>query len=605
MLAQLSAIDKVSIVALARIIQAEHKTTTIAELAYKLGVPIMSELRNRARLISRLSLPRAEGPAPAPQILALAAFLIVSLLEKTGAIRDNQSRRSYAGWLKRLCVDSHERGHPYAEISQLTGIEAGALEGFKDSVPIILKKESMEDKTKLILDVWTAAHPRHKQTLDAFLSYFLKQAPTTAVARDEMRSTLINLGLHTPRGPRIKNEGAQVKQPFAPHALWEGDGKLIKVRVNGVDSQWIWYAFIDQKTTLLVGASMTTVESAASFLDALKSGQAQAGLSPIGVLIDNRLEGSDLGPVRDFCKEHGITVVRTFPGNSKSNGIVEGNFSIFERFVGNLTVVGSTPEEIGRSVALLAVEIFTQQRNHSPRERLGGKSPHDATAGASRPEHVRNSIEALARRLDREQIDAQERWNLIGEARLHFGVLSEASEQKIKRQLIKYTLLDIVAAQASFRAQIAKHPLNKYGPEYFLAILRHKREAVAKTVYNEAYCAGLIAALGNPALVTGIGADDAADGIVRELIELAELPSPAHQMLRLDALAWWLVRYGASYPLEALWKKIEALATLSIHVSLRWWSTIVEYLGERIGLLLYKPAVATGGGDYVYKQNRS
>ena len=76
-------------------------------------------------------------------------------------------------------------------------------------------------------------------------------------------------------------------------------------------------------------------------------------------------------------------------------------------------------------------------------------------------------------------------------------------------------------------------------------------------------------------------------------------------MLRLDALAWWLVRYGASRPVHDLWKKVEALATRSIRVSLRWWSQVVEYLGERIRLMLYKSTAATGGGSYVHKRSSS
>ena len=134
MLAQLSAIDKVSIVALARGIQAEYKTTAVGDLASKLSVPLMSESRNRPRLVSRLNPPEPKSPS-SPQIQALAAFFVLSILERTGAIRDNATRRSYAGWLKRLCVDSHERGYFYCEISQLTGIEIDTLEGFKVGRP--------------------------------------------------------------------------------------------------------------------------------------------------------------------------------------------------------------------------------------------------------------------------------------------------------------------------------------------------------------------------------------------------------------------------------------------------------------------------------------
>src|SRR5690606_33887262 len=97
--------------------------------------------------------------------------------------------------------------------------------------------------------------------------------------------------------------------------------------------------------------SMTETESATSFLCALRDGERRTGLNPIGVLIDNRLGESDMSDVFRFCKEYGIVLVRTFPGNPKTNGIIEGNFSIFERFVGDLEVSGRTPEELGRSIA--------------------------------------------------------------------------------------------------------------------------------------------------------------------------------------------------------------------------------------------------------------
>ena len=111
------------------------------------------------------------------------------------------------------------------------------------------------------------------------------------------------------------------------------------------------------------------------------------------------------------------------------------------------------------------------------------------------------------------------------------------------------------------------------------------------------------AALDNPALGFSLGEDDAAQGILNELIQLADLPSPAHQMLRLDALAWWLVRYSASRLVQTLWKKIETLAARSTRVSLRWWTIIVEYLGERIGGMLYRPTSSSRSSDSFQKQN--
>jgi hypothetical protein len=192
----------------------------------------MSEWRNRIRVVERLMARSVQEPIGEPKApaVALGAFFVAFLLERGTAFRENQERRSYAAWFKRLCVECRERGYSNADIAELTGVDQETLWSFKDSANVTLEKGEMDEKSRLVLSLWTGARPRDRNTLDHFLVYFARKAPDVAVARDEMRQILVNLGLHTPRGPRIKNEGAQVKRRFAPHALWEGDGKLIKIR---------------------------------------------------------------------------------------------------------------------------------------------------------------------------------------------------------------------------------------------------------------------------------------------------------------------------------------------------------------------------------------
>ena len=188
----------------------------------------------------------------------------------------------------------------------------------------------------------------------------------------------------------------QVKKRFEPHTLWEGDGKQLTITINGEIFQFCWYAFIDQTTTLLVGSSITDNESSASFLESLKDGKNKVGFYAVGVLLDNRLPETDLSAVKEFCNEHSITIIRTFPGNSKSNGNIENNFSIFEKFVGEIHIQGANDKEIARSVANAIIEVFTQQRNYSPRKRFGGKTP----AEESRSESTRlNSSHSRASRM--------------------------------------------------------------------------------------------------------------------------------------------------------------------------------------------------------------
>ena len=590
MLSRLSSTDKVSIFALGRMVAEEHGVKTIAELAAGLSVPLMNEWRNRSAIVERLSAPsETEGFSVSAVPAAAfdpARFLITGLLIQSGAIRENGERCSYAGWLKALVVDAHERGASYEVLAGLTGIGVETLKGFKASCPSLPSRAEMDETTRTILATWQGATDWHRRTLERFLAYFCNQHPKQAMSRDVMRTTLIHLGLHTPRGPKIKNVGAQVKRRFEPHAIWEGDGKEMRVVVNDLAIKVNWYAFIDQGVTLLVGSSIQGVETGAALIAALKRGERGIGVFPVGILIDNRLGESDLSEVSLFCREHGIVIVRTFPGNAKTNGTIEGNFSIFERQVGTIVIRGSTAEEIATSVAETIVEIFTQLRNHAPRAALGGRSPAVEGGEAIRPEHRRDAVEWLASRLGRELDDGEAKWALTERARPYWAQLSWESEQKIKRQLVRYPALDIVAAVARYLAQIERHPGERYGVEYFLAILRHKRESKAKDVYSEEYRAGLASFF---ALQRQPVADPQplAEQIIEELVSTSKLVSPTERLLRLDALAWWLIDYGRRSTLALLWTEIGRQASRSISITLRWWSAVVEYLGERLGQMLY------------------
>lgn len=589
MLDHLSAIDKVSLFAIGKLIGCTEQCDSIARLAERFSVPLMSEARHRARLLDRISnkeLP-ASSPAEDQITLPLAKTLIEALLSEANAWNENKSRRSYAGWLKRLLTDQHDAGYQYENIAALTGISVETIKGFKDSLVTLSAKESVDERHQAIARLWREASHKQRQSLDRFWLLVGRKLPDLSIARDEMRSILINLGLHTPRGPKIKNEGTQVKKPFAPHALWEGDGKLLKISINGQRHDFCWYAFVDQTTTLLVGSSITATESSAAFLDSLRDGKQRYGTYSIGILIDNRLPDSDLSAVKEFCDNHGIVIARTFPGNARTNGLIEGNFSVFERFVGSININGYNEAAIAKSIAQAIIEVFTQQRNHSKRNRLGGATPDEAGSHRLRPENVRSAIERLANRLNHEQTDALAKWQLIEPSRRHFGMLLEESEEKMKRQLVKYQASDIVAAQAAYLAQLEKHPDRRYGSEYFFAILRYQVEERSKETFTEAFRAGH---KHWSELVPWDAKENAAESIIEELAACANDPIPVQRLLRLDALTWWLIAYAQRASLPTLWIRIERLAIASIRISERWWMQVVRYVHDRIGGFMYSTA---------------
>jgi hypothetical protein len=410
--------------------------------------------------------------------------------------------------------------------------------------------------------------------------------------RDQIVQALIDLGLRYPRGPSIKNEGTHKKRYFAPHALWEGDGKTLKIKINGQEFSYCWYAFIDQNTTLLVGSSLTGFESAESFLKALKDGKDTVGFFAMGVLIDNRLTNEDKTAVKDFCHEHGIVLVNTFPGNSKSNGIIEGNFSIFEKQVGEIHVKGETPEELARSIAKTVIGIFTQQRNHRPRKRLSDQTPSEAAKDAKRPENQKQLLEKLRDRLLREELSVEAKLLLIKDLMAKFEPMSEESLAKFKSQLKQFSPEEIIAARARFSAQQAKHPDKFYRSEYFMAILRYKREEGAKAAYNEEFRAGHKAFNEiNTADLRTRDLSQIATKLVAFLAGCAGKPGPSHLLMSLESLCFGLLDFVAVQSLPELWRKIEQAVQRSREISLAKWQIMAEFICERLGMFIF-PATA-------------
>jgi hypothetical protein len=406
--------------------------------------------------------------------------------------------------------------------------------------------------------------------------------------RDQITQALIDLGLRYPRGPSIKNEGTHKKRYFAPHALWEGDGKTLKISLNGEEFSYCWYAFIEQNTTLLVGSSITNNESSESFLQSLKNAKDQVGFFAMGVLIDNRLTNEEKTSVKEFCVEHGIVLVNTFPGNSKSNGIIEGNFSIFEKQVGKVNVTGKTPSEIAESMAKNIVEIFTQQRNHGPRKRLDGRTPNEAGEGATRPEHQKTSLENLRDRLLREELSIEAKLKLIEDLILKFEPFDEASTQKFREILKQYSADEIIAAKARFSAQVAKHPENFYRSEYFLAILRFKHEENAKAAFNESFRAShQVLNEMTKADLKSMDLSQIATKVVAFLAVATERPGTSHLLMSVESLCWVLTDFIAIKTLPELWKKIVQAAQRSRDISLRKWQIISEFVHERLRIFLY------------------
>jgi len=287
------------------------------------------------------------------------------------------------------------------------------------------------------------------------------------------------LGFVNRRGIFLKNKGLDKIIRFRPNQVWGSDGKRIPVIINGEVFVWLWQCLVDQKTTVIVGNIVENAETTENLKTATDQAIKRIGKAPLAIVLDNRLS-ENLPAVREFLNERGIEVVKTFPGNPKSNGITEGNFAIFDRWVGAIRIDGSKPEELSRSIAAAFVEVFTQLRNHKPRKTLSLKTPKEVMdeIPPATPEEeaaAREKLVILAARLKNEQarpeVSAEKKVAIeqaISEtAPPHPDVFTKVLHAPI------YTADLILQSIAILGRQRELHPEKRLDHAYFGGILRN------------------------------------------------------------------------------------------------------------------------------------
>jgi len=296
----------------------------------------------------------------------------------------------------------------------------------------------------------------------------------------EFSRSLWQMGFVCPRGIFLQNTGLDRIERFAPHSVWGTDGKQMMITINSKEYRWMWQCLIDYKTTVLVGGLIGKTETTDNLLEAIKISKIKTGVTPMAIVIDNRLS-ENLPAIRTYLDDWGIEIIKTFPGNAKSNGIIEGNFNIFEKWVGGRVVLeGKIAEDFSFSIAQMLTEVFTQLRNNQPRKGLSFKTANEASAEASpltseEEQTIREKLKALATRLKNEQakpIPSERKHQALAQA---VADLKPTSPDVFCKRLSSsvYTAELILCALAIFKKQQAKHPEKDFDHTYYGGILRN------------------------------------------------------------------------------------------------------------------------------------
>lgn len=373
----------------------------------------------------------------------------------------------------------------WGEISQLLGIPEETLKKFKQQVE---KKDSGDgpggdnNLPDSVIDQLRSFFQSRKGKASAkgFVEKHPEVLKDLKMTYAQFASLLLRLGFTSPKGIFLSNSGLDKIQRYTPHAVWGTDGKQMTIIINGEIFRYVWQCLIDYKSTVIVGGLVGESETTENLLEAIKRSKARTGIAPMAIVIDGRLS-ENLPAIRSYLDEMGIEIIRTYPGNAKSNGIVEGNFSIFEKWVGGKVVInGDTPAELSLSIANVLTDVFTQLRNNQPRRALSQKTANETLAeapslSAEMKSIIQAKIRALANRFQNEQavpLVCEAKAQAITQA---IAAVAPPDPETFRKRLSSsmYTYDLILDAIAIFAKQRAKHPEKKFDHTYFGGILRN------------------------------------------------------------------------------------------------------------------------------------
>jgi len=201
-------------------------------------------------------------------------------------------------------------------------------------------------------------------------------------------------GVRTPRRRKGRSPDEEALKSafevFFPGAQWVGDGKQVKVTVNGVVFTFNFELFVDAYSDALVGASVRDEEDSLAVIEAFRDGVETTQETPIATLLDNR--PANHTEVVDAAL--GDTVrIRSTEGRAQNKAHAEGAFGLFSQTAPPIVIDADTPRELARQILRLQIQTLGRVLNHRPRrdrswrsriELYNGASPSDAEIAKAR-----------------------------------------------------------------------------------------------------------------------------------------------------------------------------------------------------------------------------
>ena len=218
--------------------------------------------------------------------------------------------------------------------------------------------------------------------------------------------------------------------------------------------------------------------------------------SLLAVLADNR-SSNTAAEAQWAMEEHSeLGPIFTFPYHARTNGYLEGFFGQFSRIVGLLEIDDSSRATLAQSLVDVVWRIYIHFHNHSPRERLGGKSPLEYLRTYTvLPKELEEARRGLAdqQRRSRESREPNPRLSdpvfgaLVKRILATHGFKDVEFDRALK-SLVAFDTALIESASCAFSAQSQRDGFEESTRHfaYFMGIVRNKQKALDQNRRNAA-----------------------------------------------------------------------------------------------------------------------
>lgn len=194
--------------------------------------------------------------------------------------------------------------------------------------------------------------------------------------------------------PRIKR--------FYPNAQVVLDGKEKDIELWGEKFSFNLETLQDMSSEAITACKLSDEEDGRVVRAVIEEHLEKYG-SPLSILYDNSSANLS-SEVSEVLKEYHIIPINAFKGRPQTKAILEGEFGLFERTVGELKIDGLKKKDLAKDILSIVVDIYIKMRNMMGRCSICNRRPLDLMNYAPTEQEMDNAkrdLKEIKKRSDR------------------------------------------------------------------------------------------------------------------------------------------------------------------------------------------------------------